>query len=84
MAPHSGDLDSVNNPQHYRHGKYETLDYIFAVVDTLPGDEAVCVSQILKYVSRYNKKENPLQDIEKAEFYTKQLIKLLKEKGVDE
>ncbi len=83
MASDKRDMDTVNHPEHYRHGEFETLDYIFAVTENLPGDEAVCVSQILKYTSRYNKKKKPLEDIKKARFYADKLIEILQKKGVE-
>tara|TARA_B100001250_G_scaffold380115_1_gene371311 strand:- start:2614 stop:2868 length:255 start_codon:yes stop_codon:yes gene_type:complete len=81
MASDRGSVDLVNNPNHYRHGNYETKDYIYAIAESLPGDEAICVSQIIKYTSRYAKKGSPLQDIKKAEYWVKELIEKLEEKG---
>ena len=76
-------LDMVNHPEHYNKGKYETYDVI---VDTLGKHEAIsyCQGNILKYIMRMWNKDKPLQDAEKAEWYLKAMIKLLKEtKGVN-
>ena len=75
--------DMVNHPKHYNKGKYETYDVI---VDTLGKYEAIsyCQGNILKYIIRMWNKNKPLQDAEKAEWYLKAMIKLLKEtKGVN-
>ena len=76
-------VDVVNHPPHYNKGKYETIDVI---VDTLGKHEAIsyCQGNILKYIMRMWNKGKPLQDAEKAEWYLKAMIKLLKEtKGVN-
>ena len=76
-------LDMVNHPKHYNKGKFETYDVI---VDTLGKYEAIsyCQGNILKYIMRMWNKDKPLQDAEKAEWYLKAMIKLLKEtKGVN-
>jgi hypothetical protein len=55
-------------------------------VDTLGKYEAIsyCQGNILKYIMRMWNKDKPLQDAEKAEWYLKAMIKLLKEtKGVN-
>lgn len=65
--------DMVNHPKHYTSGKYETIDIIEDKVKDLPPFEAVCVGNILRYITRYNYK-NGLQDIEKARWYTDKLI----------
>jgi hypothetical protein len=75
--------DMVNHPEHYNKGSYETYDVI---VDTLGKHEAIsyCQGNILKYIMRMWNKGKPLQDAEKAEWYLKAMIKLLKEtKGVN-
>tara|TARA_R100001591_G_scaffold41583_1_gene52972 strand:- start:197 stop:448 length:252 start_codon:yes stop_codon:yes gene_type:complete len=75
--------DMVNHPEHYNKGTYETYDVI---VDTLGKHEAIfyCQGNVLKYIMRMWNKDEPLQDAEKAEWYLKAMIKLLKEtKGVN-
>jgi hypothetical protein len=70
------------NPRHYKRGGIETIDYIRAVCRDLPGDEAVYVGNIIKYVSRYQAKnpQDPSQDLKKAEWYLNELLKVLFEK----
>jgi hypothetical protein len=60
--------DVVNTPAHYTQGSIEPIDYITGnQMDFLSGN-------IIKYVTRHRYKGNPLQDLEKAEFYLKRLI----------
>tara|TARA_R110002020_G_scaffold227210_3_gene437839 strand:+ start:663 stop:941 length:279 start_codon:yes stop_codon:yes gene_type:complete len=70
------------SPAHYKRGKLETVDIIMDVVRDLPGDEAILVGNAIKYLSRYRFKHgiSPLQDAQKAEWYIKKLVALLKTK----
>lgn len=62
--------DKVNHPSHYTFGKYEVLPVLqdWFLTDPLAW-------QVVKYMSRYKHKGTPLQDLQKAEFYLKELIK---------
>ena len=66
--------DSVNAPAHYLHGKKETIDVI---TDCMTNDEfhGYLKGNILKYVSRYKFKGEPLEDLQKAHWYLNRLIK---------
>lgn len=66
-------FDNVNSPKHYLKGKKETIDVIR---DCMTNDEyhGYLKGNILKYVSRYKFKGEPLQDLHKAEWYLKRLI----------
>ena len=70
-------FDSVNSPAHYMHGKKETIDVIR---DCMEGDEyhGYLKGNVLKYVSRYKFKGEPLQDLEKAQWYLNRLVKEVK------
>ena len=59
------------NPSHYKQGKIEVFDFI---KDQKMGYAEGC---IIKYVCRYKHKGKPLEDLKKAEWYLKQLIKNL-------
>ena len=76
--------DAVNKPAHYNAGEIETIDYI---VDVLGKYEAIsyCHGNLIKYTgSRLWTKGNPIQDAEKAQWYLKKMIELMKEtKGVN-
>ena len=67
-------FDSVNAPAHYLHGKKETIDVI---TDCMTNDEfhGYLKGNILKYVSRYKWKGEPLEDLQKASWYLNRLIK---------
>lgn len=71
--------DMVNHPKHYTKGGIETLDFILAKVEGLSPQEAVLVGHIIRYVSRYNDKFNPVEDLKKAKFYLDKLIELREE-----
>ena len=63
MADFSNDLghhDNVNSPSHYRYGKKETIDVI---QDCMTDDEyhGYLKGNVLKYVSRYKFKGEPLE-----------------------
>lgn len=59
--------DNVNHPAHYC-GAIETIDFIR---DKLRQDQFVgyCLGNVLKYISRYDKKGSPVEDLEKAAVY---------------
>lgn len=62
------DVDSVvNHPNHYTHGKIETIDKIEDVLG-LEGFQAYCVGNAIKYLDRY-KLKNGFEDIKKAKRY---------------
>lgn len=72
------DFDMVNSPFHYTQGKYEVIDIIEWATKDMCGIEAVCVSNILKYILRY-KYKGGLVDVMKAQWYLDRLIATLKE-----
>lgn len=66
--------DLVNHPEHYMSETgLETIDAIEAFTFDLKGIEAVDTGNIVKYISRW-KKKNGLQDLEKARWYLNHLI----------
>ena len=74
-SEHITESDNVNHPAHYM-GNIEVIDYI---EDKLSTDqfEGYLVGNILKYLSRYQKK-NGLEDLEKGQWYLNKLIKVKK------
>ena len=66
--------DNVNSPSHYRYGKKETIEVI---QDCMTDDEyhGYLKGNVLKYVSRYKFKGEPLEDLQKAHWYLNKLIK---------
>jgi len=63
--------DSNIDPQHYKQGNIETIEYI------LDQDMNYLEGNIIKYVSRY-KYKNGIEDLHKARWY---LNKLIEERG---
>ena len=68
--------DFVNHPPHYTSGKYEVID----VLEDWFAQEPL-LWQTVKYLGRWNKKGDPLENLEKAEFYLKRKIQQLKLQG---
>ncbi len=66
--------DEVNNPKHYTSGKIEALEIIEDATTDLDGLEAFAIGSALKYIVRFNKKNDPIQDLEKAVFYINRVI----------
>ena len=59
-------------PAHYTDMKLSPLEYITAN----EGEFTWCIANVIKYVSRY-KRKNGLEDLKKAEWYLKEQIRLL-------
>lgn len=66
--------DMVNHPPHYTQGNIECID---AIESSMTPEEfaGFLKGQIIKYIWRYEKKWNPLEDLEKTNFYLDRLIK---------
>ena len=69
--------DPVNSPAHYTAGGIETIDYIKA---KLTPEEFIgyLKGSVIKYTSRAGKKQDTIQDLEKAQWYMNRQIKELK------
>jgi hypothetical protein len=65
--------DLVNSPAHYTTGSIECIDAIEASL-TKEAFRGYLKGNIEKYVWRYETKGNPKQDLEKAQWYLKNLI----------
>lgn len=65
--------DNVNHPSHYTQGSVECIDAMEAATVNKSGAEAVCTSNIIKYLWRYEAK-NGLEDVKKAQWYLNRLI----------
>ena len=64
----------VAHPAHYQTSNgLETIDVMEAFTEDMVGYEAVCTSNVLKYICRW-KKKNGIEDLKKAEWYLKRLI----------
>jgi hypothetical protein len=72
-------FDPVQNPIHYADGKIECINAIEEAVKDLPGIEAVCTANALKYIWRW-KKKNGVEDLRKSVWYLNHLIQILEKK----
>lgn len=68
-------MSKVNHPRHYNSGNIETID----LIKDMGIAEAFCVGNAIKYITRYQHKGNPVEDLEKAKWYLEYTINLLKE-----
>lgn len=75
--------DTVNHPAHYTQGGIECIDAIEAAVNELPGIEAVCTGNAIKYLWRW-KQKNGTEDLKKAIWYINKLIEEKEDKNVSE
>lgn len=71
--------DNVQHPTHYTQGEIECIDCIKAATVNKTGIEAFCVGNAIKYLFRYENK-NDLEDVHKAQWYINRLIQELEAK----
>lgn len=62
-------MSAVNNPSHYNQGSMEVIEAIEGLGLCFNGGNC------LKYIARYKFKGNPLEDLKKAEWYLRRLIR---------
>ena len=65
--------DNVNNPSHYASGGIECIEAIKASM-TREAFLGYLKGNIQKYVWRYEKKINPVEDLKKARWYMNRLV----------
>lgn len=65
--------DAVNHPSHYTKGSIECID---AIHESMTSEEfcGYLKGNVLKYLWRYRLKENPVEDLKKANWYLNKLI----------
>ena len=71
--------DPVDKPAHYNQGGVECIDYIRQVLG-LDGFIAYCHGNMIMYQHRYRYKENPREDMKKAQWYLNKMNEALEEK----
>jgi Protein of unknwon function (DUF3310) len=64
--------DMINSPSHYIDGGIEAIDYIEAKL-TPEQFQGMCLGNALKYLSRYGRKDDTLQEVGKAIYYLNRL-----------
>ena len=67
--------ERVDHPDHYNQGYIEVID---AIEDWFDGLD-FCAGNVVKYVSRYKHKDNPVEDLKKAKWYIERMITKLEE-----
>ena len=71
--------DAVYNPAHYKLGDgIECIDYIKQVL-TPEEFKGYCHGNLIKYQHRHGYKGNPVEDMEKAEWYLRKMLEAMKE-----
>ena len=68
--------DLINHPHHYTRGSIECIEAIKASMSK-KAFRGNLKGNVLKYLWRYEDKENPIQDLKKAKWYIKKLLKEL-------
>jgi len=69
-------MDNPIEPNHYTDMQLSPLDYIIAN----EGDFTWCIANVIKYVSRY-KRKNGLEDLKKAKWYLERQIEELEKES---
>jgi|TARA_E500000331_G_C16685378_1_gene467280 hypothetical protein len=65
-------LDMVNSPPHYNQTGIECIHAISAATDN--GFKYYLQGNIMKYLWRFDYKDKPLEDLQKAQWYLEKLI----------
>lgn len=79
MSENKSEYNKVNRPKHYTAGKVECINALEAATIGLQGIEAVCTANAIKYLWRW-KFKNGNEDLEKAIWYIKHLLKVSDER----
>ena len=70
--------DRVDHPSHYTNGSQEAIVTIEEAIDGAPSIQTgMLQGQVLKYLLRVWYKDNPLEDLKKAQWYLTRLIEKL-------
>lgn len=65
--------DNVNHPSHYTAGNIECIEAIKESM-THRAFMGYCKGNVIKYLWRYENKNNPLEDLKKARWYIERMI----------
>ena len=72
IETNSKKVEKVNHPKHYNNGGIECIDALAAATEGLPGIEAFCTANAIKYLWRW-KWKNGVEDLDKAIWYINRL-----------
>ena len=64
--------DPINQPQHYRVGEVESIDYIYQQLGS--GAKDYLLGNVHKYLHRHRFKGQTIQDLKKAQWYLQKLV----------
>ena len=64
--------DNVNRPRHYRKGSVECIDAIKSALGN--GYQYYLQGNVMKYLWRFDYKDKPVEDLQKAKWYLDRLI----------
>ncbi len=67
-----GNVDMVNSPPHYNQTGIECIHAISAATDN--GFKYYLQGNVMKYLWRFDYKDKPLEDLQKAQWYVEKLI----------
>ena len=71
----TGQEDRVSSPSHYTSGKTEAIEIIEDAVAVAPTPQSGFLQgQVIKYLLRVWLKDNPVEDLKKAQWYLTRLI----------
>lgn len=68
-------VDNVSHPSHYTNGEIECIEAIKSSM-TEEAYRGYLKGNIMKYIWRYQLKNNPVEDLKKAQWYLCRLIEL--------
>ncbi len=71
-------INEIEEPYHYSRGEKDAIDFVKSIGRL----EGFCVGNIIKYLYRYQFKEDAVADLLKARAYLAVLIDHIKEKGI--
>ena len=75
-------VDLVNHPPHYNQNGIECIDGIESALGD--GFEFYLAGNCMKYLWRYKYKGKPLEDLQKAEWYSSRLINVVKNEEIED
>ena len=73
------EVDKVNSPPHYNNGGMECIDYIQQQLDE--HFSSYCQGNVIKYLHRWRYK-NGVEDLKKAEWYLKAMIRDIENRSI--
>ena len=76
--PKDNSFDPVTKPLHYNTGEIECIDYVKQVLG-VEGFIAYCHGNMIKYQHRHRYKQNPVEDMDKADWYMQKMRVAMKE-----